>query len=265
MSNYQERDQRKDVKPQEAVDKKPPTAILVEPVEMIGTHKAKFISSDSLQKIVYRLFNAVSPDYEGPRIRVDGGTGEILCDLFFSENPRAAVGPGQFKAITPVLGGNGRSGAASIIRSYNLRNASYNRYELTDEAKEAFAPFIPDNPKYTEKFDRNTHTRKINWKAVVTEDQEQSTFGQQAKVYVRIPVDLNKILATIYGKKSEEGKYVYMVNVNRVLKHYREPSGNLVALSWMFVINQLNETALAEAYREIGGGPVQNTLGIYRG
>lgn len=250
---------------QQAAEKKEPTAIVVEPVEMVGTHKAKFISSDSLQKLVYRLFNSVTPDFEGPRIRVDGGTGEILCDLFFSENPRASVGAGQVKAIEPLLNPNGKNRVSSIITTYNQRNSSYRRYELTDEAKEAFAPFIPDNPKYTERYDRSNHVRKINWKNVVSEEQEQSAFGQQAKVYVRIPVDLNKILATIYGKNSEDGKYIYMVNVNRVLNSYREPGGNLVALSWMFVINQLNETALMEAYREIGGTPVQNTIGIYRG
>jgi len=241
-----------------------PTRIRIEPVEMGGLSKTKFLSTQDFMKMINKIFSAVTPDYEGSKIEILPN-GEINGYVYFAE--KGAASEGQFKAIEGALskGGAFTNKTAGAIYSHNVRNTSYKRYELTDKCKEAFEEFIPRFPK---NLLRQNGGRKpeINWGVVVKEEQEQAYNGMQAPVFVKIPIDLNKLLSKVYGYKGENGSnYYYIISINRPISSYKEPNGNIIPTNWLLSIAQLNDKALFAAFENIGGSPMQNTLGIFKG
>ena len=253
---------------QEQKEKKPMTKITIQPAEMIATGKVKFISSNSLNKMVSKIFRPATPDFEGPRVHVNNNN-EVCCRLYFSDNPTERVQSNQFKAIEPAIGrrnGEG-NGSLALMKGYNRRNTTYRRYELTDKAKEALMPFIKNENKSGRQTVRyiDNGRYEVDWNRVVREEQDTAMYGVATKVYVSVPIDLTKLLKAVYGAKSEAGRYQYDISIKSVLNAIKEPNGNQVPTSWMLLITQINETTLNEVLSEMGVGTMQNSLGIYRG
>lgn len=240
------------------------TRIAITPVTMIAASKTKMVSTNDLEKMLSDIFRHTTPDYYGSRVQVDMN-GRINADVFFIDS---SVTPteSQFKAVNVVgKGTNKNLGAvANSIRNWNRRNQNSSRYELTDDAKEAFERFIPHDPRFTNGFNRQTNKLNINWKAAVREDYEQSSFGQANTVLVRIPIDLTYVLSRVYGTKTEEGQLSYDLKVFRPLNPMRDPQGNTLASKWLFWIIQINNREVQEAYSLAGGLPMTNSLGINR-
>lgn len=240
------------------------TSIRLNQAEMEGVCKSKFITSTDLMDMINKVFDPVSPDYNGCNVQVLGN-GQIACLLFFAEKPGRRVGEGQFKILesTVTAGTDMENRAASIIARHNNRNRSSRRYQLTQDAMDAFEEFIPNLPKFKS---YNRGNASVIWNNVVREEQEQAQWGTQAPVFVSIPIDLSVLFGKVYGTKAEgNSPYHYLLTANRPLTTYKEPNGNLVATSWLFLITQITVRALEEVSRLCGAGPMQNTLGIYRG
>ena len=240
------------------------TSIRLNTVEMDFVQKSKFTTSTDLMDMLNKVFEPVSPDYNGCNVQVLGN-GQIACVLFFAEKPGRRLGEGQFKILESTVnsGTENNNRAASIIARHNNRNRSSRRYQLTQDAMDAFEEFIPNLPKF-KSYSRGTQS--VIWNNVVREEQDQAQWGTQAPVFVSIPIDLSVLFAKVYGTKAEgNSPYHYLITANRPLTSYKEPNGNLVPTSWLFLVTQITVRALEEVSQLCGAGPMQNTLGIYRG
>lgn len=229
-------------------------------VEMHGTFKSKLISSMKLCAMINKIMKGVSPDYDGSRIQVSGN--QVVCELFFAENPMVPGGEKQIKVIERrdifMRNPANRNNVEYTIERYNKRNNTATQYELTTEGKEAFSEFVPNH------FVVNREKGIIDWNRCISEEVEQ-TFNGQNKVFVKLQFDLFKFLAKVFGDRDASGsKFVYEVAAIKALDPMKLPNGNIVATKWMLNVLQLDEASVREAYEDAGLSPIQNTLNIVR-
>lgn len=249
---------------EEAVQKDPnyvPAKIIITPVEMDVTCKSKHITSMALCKMINKVMRGVSPDYEGSRIRVEGG--QVICNLFFCENPNATLGEKQIPIIDRVDALNSRGrirDLGMIIERHNERNNHSRIYQLTQKGKEALAEFVPSYMTNR----NNSGKITVKWDQAAREDSETALNGQN-KIYLKVAFDLKRFLRRIYGDKSAAGSNLsYEVIMNKPLDAIKINGGNIIATKWQLVIMQMDDKNIREAYEESGLSPLQNTLGIVR-
>jgi hypothetical protein len=262
--NYEQRNKRRYEQQQENEQEKPkdekhiPARINIKTIEMEGTFKSKLITSVKLCNMINKIMRGVSPDFDGSRIQVQGSN--VVCELFFCENPHIQPKEGQIQVIErrDNLYNNKTRDAASIIDRYNRRNRVSTQYELTEEGKEAFAEFVPSY------FVINREKGIVDWSRASSEDCEVAYNGRN-KVYVKIQFDLQKFLRKVYGKSAGDGTdYIYEIAVLRPLDALKIGGGNIVSTKWLMNILQVDDANVRSTYEESGFSPLQNTLNIIR-
>lgn len=234
--------------------------INVKPAKMESLCANKLATTEDLNQMVYRLFKASCPEFEGCDIQV--GQHGITCDIFLSEVSDSLFkdGNGKIKLIQR-RGTSKKDSSFSEIERYNNRNRRSSVYELTDGGKDALSEFV-DYSMYT-----NRQQNRVDWKKIVTEVSESDWYGRN-RIYVKVRISLERVLAKVYGTKDEatDEKYVYLITPSRPITTYQGMNGNLFTSNWMFTIMQLNHAQLEQAMAKSGFAPNQvGSIHMYRG
>jgi len=258
--NAQPQQEAVEEKVNEKGEKRIPARIQIKSIEMEGTFKSKLVTSTKLCAMINKIMRGVSPDFDGSRIQVLGAN--VVCELFFCENPHVPLREGQIQVIDRrdnIYGTNGKvKNAASVIERFNRRNAVATQYEVTQEGKEAFGEFVPSH------LITNREKKIIDWGRAAAEDCE-SAYNGRNKIYVKVQFDLHKFLRKVYGGKAADGSdYIYELSVLKPLDAIKLPGGNIVATKWLVNVLQVDEASVRTTYEESGFSPLQNTLNIIR-
>lgn len=227
--------------------------------EMEGISKSKLITTKDLCKLVNKVFRPTMPEFEGSRIFVNGN--EIVTELFFMERRNASFENGAIKVLQrksdKAKEESRRGNGFGIISNYNNRNKVATAYDLTEFGQDALSEFI-DSRNF-----KNYNDSIVNWNKCLNEITERNMYGN-SNVFVKVTIDIHKILGKIYGTKSANGPVFYEVGLVRPLMQMRDPSGNIFVRDWMFNIVQLDKGILDKALSDAGIGANTGDLGIIR-
>ncbi len=234
--------------------------IRITPAEMNGVYKTKLMSTNQLNTLVFNIFRDTCPEVEGVWVDVSGAG--VTCDLYISEHPEMDVR--AMASAIPLIKRKGDDGARDVmsnIKRFNERRKSSNIYELTDEGKDALSAFISRN-----NFIGDWKNNNIDWKHVESETCETDIYNRTHR-YLKISLDINRVLQAVYGKTSKNGEeYLYCVSPARPLIQQRAQNGNMFVSSWIYSIIQLNHNSLNEIIDESGlGGNTIGSINMYRG
>lgn len=171
-------------------------------------------TTQRLAKRINKLFSAVFVDYHGSIIYCTSGNGNVnpnqqfMVELHFKPLAAGSINPNEdrvraFKPINEgaVNTGNIVEGLKSIYG--NLRTSA--KFELTEEAAQILSEFmLPgiNNGKNVDMWDPSTYN------SVKFEYVDNPQFGQSPIMCKVAALDLIRLIAKMYGRKSETGKRV---------------------------------------------------------
>lgn len=256
MNNTQERYQNNfrkggNNRPQETQannkrEEKEPLRINVEPEEFESVSKGKLITVTKLATKVNEIFRPVLAGYEGCTVIPDN-YGGLEVALFFKDTGNMHTD--KLKCIESVINNNHSGTIASRINNMNLRNRN-KRYQLTNECKEVLTPFV-----------KPQQGGKINWNELVTEETSQDFSGYaQYVIYVRVKVDLMRIIRAIWGGRKGKTNYEYLVNIVKPLGF----ANSGLSTDWLLSIQQLDVKEIQQVASEVGLVPSTGSLPIIR-
>ena len=238
----------------------PKATIKITPAEMSGVVKTKLVSTNQINQLVFNIFRNTCPEVEGVWIDVNGMG--VTCDVCIAEHQEMNVA--SMENVIPLIRRKGESktsGPMSVINRFNARNKSSNFYELTEEGQDALTPFI-NRSVFIGDFKDN----RIDWRRVVSEICETDIYNRTHR-YLKVSLDINRVLQAIYGKTSKNGEeYLYCVSPARPLIQQTAQNGNIITSSWIYSITQLNNNTLSEIIAESGiGGSTVGSINMFRG
>ena len=236
-------------------------SINITPTEMESIMKSKLVTSTQLNGMVYSIFKEHCPEIEG--CWVDVGPTGVSCELYFSfiDKPEEEMAKdGKIKVVQ--LRGQNKNGnsAYADIERYNNRMKRASVFELTEGGKDTLSEFV------SLRYFTDVNQNRVDWKKVVTEAAESDIYGR-TRTYVKVAIDMERVLQKVYGKTSENGEdYLYMINPSRPITTYQGANGNMFTSNWLFSINQMNRKVLSDVMDQ--SGLQMNTAGslnMYRG
>lgn len=227
------------------------------PAEFPSTSKTAIMSTNQLSKMVNSLFVSLMPEYEGSRIYLNGF--EITTELFFTLRPKDTdFSNGMIKVLQLRADKVRKNDSTSVIRAYNDRNKIAQAYDMTPEGKDALSEFVPIVYRLGSEKDCN-----YNWNKCATEISESNRFNGVSQVYLKVKVDINRVLNKLFGRRTKDGEsFSYQLSPIRPIQTFRDPiTGNIFTKDWMFAIIQLDEKEFNEVLQSAGMS-VTGDLGI---
>lgn len=217
------------------------------------TDRGTTMSTIEMDKQFKLLIGSVFEDIFGVRPSWNLATGRLTVSLFFDQAKHSPDAITAFK-VNAVDGSTG--GLDRINRFFNL-NAATSMFYLTDEAKEALAPFMADDAK--------NRDGSIRWESldVVTQAQDNvSSFGMSKAYNVINYLNPVALLKAIYGDKAkgigtdDEGNYSIVerdVDYTIEIKGIQIPQNNGYNNSMLFndIYNPQFQMSQAQMYNEI--------------
>lgn len=234
---------------QQPVEQKEPLRIKVKPEEFESVSRGKLITVTKLAGKINQIFKPVLEGYEGCTVMPNQFGQQIEVCLYFKDVPAHNTGK-KLVCLESVLNTGRNLTAAQRIMNMNtaIRNK---KYQLTEQAKEVLTPFIKGTGK----------NGAIKWNEIVQEEtsQDYSSYGRYS-IYVKVPVDITKILRTIWGKRKGDSTYEYMVNIVKPLS----TSIDGMATDWLLSIQQLDVKEIEKVANEVGLVPTAERIPIIR-
>ena len=198
--------------------KKEKLRISFETEEFIGTCTSKFITSTALGKLISNKFKDISNDFIGVRFDFDkvNTNGILPCNMVFANNQKD---PDKYKLVVPFA--SNANGGADFVTRFNTMNRAHDMLELTEDAKEMLADFVPNYSFYANKTIRTRNGKgeeQINWKVATTEKVYNNNYygmNQNAAVCnLELQFDIIRFLKKLYGNTDSKGNtLLYMVNM----------------------------------------------------
>ena len=167
--------------------------------------KNVYITSNELCTTANEVFHATFADYEGCCLEFGQG-GEPTVTLFFNH--------GQYSSDQHVAVSRNTSNKASNellgrIRQRDQLMKNGDRYYITDDGKDIITKLLTN---------RAFNNNKPNWGGLVAEHSDKNMYNMynaQAPVQLTkiMQIDLNRLVAFIYGRKDEDGSDIDYVTL----------------------------------------------------
>ena len=211
-----------------------------------GNMKCNLMSRMEMAEIVSSLFGGVFRDYAGCKIRINDGRGlpavvntiapgALYVDLYFKDQ---SADTSSDKIATLSIAGKKKDGddKASLSERYTrvMGTIPGRMYVVSKETYECLEEFMFNGPRTQ----WNNHTQEIT--------TQMNPYSKDEVLVTISGLDLNKIIAKIYGTKTEEGRYEYMAAPSTVIPNKTE--------EFIMTVTQLDLETVTD---------LQNTLGIY--
>lgn len=231
--------------------------INLDPVPFRNMVKTDFTDSHTFcKKVVNPIFDEIFPDYYGSQLEV-GANRYLMFSFYFVEPDFMDDSKKDLRVIERVYTNNPQDKITTRIKYLNARNkgGQLNTYKLTTAGKEMLEELVPTDTG-----------GKINWNAITSEgvlDKNQYT-GKEPKHYIKVMIDINKLVAKLYGRRDAvtNNKYQYLVQLGNPVNPITSYGGAVIIKQWQLLIIQLDESKvndMAENY-----GMTSNNLGIIR-
>lgn len=245
-------------------------SIRIQPRDFEMTHAVALINTKQLSDMIDDVFGSTFEDYYGSKISVNNN-GIIIAEISFTPLVDGYRTSGErLVALENTIAPNkkGTSSMMNTIQRWNGVKASSTRYRLSQEGKEALAPFVGRN--FRTGFDQERKIPKINWGAATQEICLGSVYqNPNAQIAFKVTIDINEFIGKYYGSKTEDGtKVSYIITVQRALGLVPElqmQQGGFqttYANNYAFEVIQINEESAIKANATIIGVPATNLMGF---
>ena len=209
-----------------------------------GNMKCNLMSSMEMAEIVSSLFGGVFRDYAGCKIRINDGrglpavvntipAGALYVDLYFKDQ---SADKSDKIATLSVHGKKDDDKKTSLSERYTrvMGTIPGRMYDVSKETYECLEEFMFNGPR----------TQWLNHTQEIT--TQMNPYSKDEVLLTISGLDLNKVIAKIYGTKTEEGRYEYMATPSTVIPNKTE--------EFIMTVTQLDLETVTD---------LQNTLGIY--
>lgn len=216
-----------------------------DPAPFGGNMKCNLISSMEMAEIVSSLFGSVFRDYAGCKIRINDGRGlpavvntiapgALYVDLYFKENRDG--NEGKKIATLSIPGKKDNKENSSLGERYTrvMGTIPGRIYHVSKETYECLEEFMFNGPRTQ----WNNHTQEIT--------TQMNPYSKDEVLVTISGLDLNKVIAKIYGTKTKEGRFEYMATPSTVIPNKTE--------EFIMTVTQLDLETVTD---------LQKTLGIY--
>ena len=262
--------------PQKKVNQKKiePYSITFAPVEFESTLRSSIYTTYEIVDMLSGVFSTAFADFYKARFYPDQ-KGNLICQLLFAP----ASNKSNEKRVYALRekGSNNGDGAAGgqilqTIRKWNSSINTSSHFELSTEAKEILAPFIPPAFRIQNQMDHSYEPPlpKINWKSFFREEQVNVSvgfgMGVSNKIVYVVPIDIYTFAKKFWGERGDEGgRFFYNIEPFTPMTNQFIGMGmpnaygmrpNIQDTIWAFRVERCDETFLEGVKRKLGFGNV---------
>lgn len=250
-----------------------PSSITFSPVEFESTLRSSIYTTYEIVDMLSSVFKPAFADFFKARFYPDQ-KGNLICQLLFA--PSNKRDDSRIYALNEK-GSNSGDGAAGgqilqTIRKWNSSINTSSHFELSTEAKEILAPFIPPAFRIQNQMDHSYEPAlpKINWKQFFREEQVNVSvgfgMGVSNKIVYVVPIDIYTFAKKFWGERGDEGgRFFYNIEPFTPMTNQFIGMGmpnaygmrpNIQDTIWAFRVERCDETFLEGVKRKLGFGNV---------
>lgn len=230
--------------------------VTVEKQVIDSVYKAKLIPQTTFEEDVNSIFALVMPQYCGCTLTTNPDRNMTLT-IYFEDRNDLVWNESTIKAIksiyekdTPI-----NSGLDLIERTNHIYKNRQRVWELTQEGKDGLAPFISQEFIKGDPRDNNYNWDNTKLAYEVTETNFiNGGFNRITTRKLAINLDINKVLAKMYGSRNEEGhKYHYMMVPLAPMPAftYTDINGHQIIRKYLIEILQADEENIKNINNEV--------------
>ena len=249
-----------------------PSSITISPVEFESTLRSSIYTTYEIVDMLSSVFKPAFADFFKARFYPDQ-KGNLICQLLFA--PSNKHDESRIYALREKGSNNDGAAGGNIMQTIRKWNTSINtssHFELSNEAKEILAPFIPPAFRIQNQMDHSYEPPlpKINWKSFFREEQVNVSvgfgMGVSNKIVYVVPIDIYTFAKKFWGEKGDEGgRFFYNIEPFTPMTNQFIGMGmpnaygmrpNIQDTIWAFRVERCDETFLEGVKRKLGFGNV---------
>ena len=249
------------------------TAVVnVQPQEIGSAYKVKLMTQSEFEDDVHAIFAKIMPQYCGCTLTLEPNN-QMKLVIYFEDRPDL-VWPDNNSVIKAIRSihekdGNAKSSMDLIERTNFLQRNKQKVWELTQEGKDALAPFINQSPQFRkgDPKDRNYNWDNPNLSYNITErNYINGGFNEIVTYKLAVVLDINRLLTKMYGAKDDEGnRFFYAMYPLRPLSAYTytDRNGHQIVSKYLIEIMQVNEQEVKDINQDVYMGMANNSGSLH--
>lgn len=249
-----------------------PSSITFSPVEFESTLRSSIYTTYEIVDMLNSVFKPAFADFFKARFYPDQ-KGNLICQLLFA--PSNKRDDNRIYALHEKGSNSDGAAGGQILQTIRKWNSSINtssHFELSTEAKEILAPFIPPAFRIQNQMDHSYEPPlpKINWKSFFREEQVNVSvgfgMGVSNKIVYVVPIDIYTFAKKFWGERGDEGgRFFYNIEPFTPMTNQFIGMGmpnaygmrpNIQDTIWAFRVERCDETFLEGVKRKLGFGNV---------
>lgn len=249
-----------------------PSSITFSPVEFESTLRSSIYTTYEIVDMLNSVFKPAFADFFKARFYPDQ-KGNLICQLLFA--PSNKRDDNRIYALHEKGSNSDGAVGGQILQTIRKWNSSINtssHFELSTEAKEILAPFIPPAFRIQNQMDHSYEPPlpKINWKSFFREEQVNVSvgfgMGVSNKIVYVVPIDIYTFAKKFWGERGDEGgRFFYNIEPFTPMTNQFIGMGmpnaygmrpNIQDTIWAFRVERCDETFLEGVKRKLGFGNV---------
>ena len=243
-------------------------SIDVEQQSMDSMLKSKLMPQTKFEEDVNSIFALPFPQYCGCTL-VTTADRKMTLTIYFEDRNDLVWKESTIKAIKSIYDKDApiNSGLDLIERTNHIYKNRQRVWELTQEGKDALAPFISREFIKGDPADNNFNWDNSKLSYEVTETNFiNGGFNRITTRKLAINLDINLVLAKMYGDRNEEGhKYHYMmIPLSPMPAHtYMDANGHQIVQKYLIQILQADEENIKAINNEVYMGIAGNSGSLH--
>lgn len=243
-------------------------SIDVEQQSMDSMLKSKLMPQTKFEEDVNSIFALPFPQYCGCTL-VTTPDRKMTLTIYFEDRNDLVWKESTIKAIKSIYDKDApiNSGLDLIERTNHIYKNRQRVWELTQEGKDALAPFISREFIKGDPADNNFNWDNSKLSYEVTETNFiNGGFNRITTRKLAINLDINLVLAKMYGDRNEEGhKYHYMmIPLSPMPAHtYMDANGHQIVQKYLIQILQADEENIKAINNEVYMGIAGNSGSLH--
>lgn len=243
-------------------------SIDVEQQSMDSMLKSKLMPQTKFEEDVNSIFALPFPQYCGCTL-ITTPDRKMTLTIYFEDRNDLVWKESTIKAIKSIYDKDApiNSGLDLIERTNHIYKNRQRVWELTQEGKDALAPFISREFIKGDPADNNFNWDNAKLSYEVTETNFiNGGFNRITTRKLAINLDINLVLAKMYGNRNEEGhKYHYMmIPLSPMPAHtYMDANGHQIVQKYLIQILQADEENIKAINNEVYMGIAGNSGSLH--
>ena len=233
-----------------------------------SVYKAKIMPQTSFEEEVNSIFALIMPQYCGCTLTINPDRNMTLT-IYFEDRNDLVWNENTLKVVKSIYDKDApiNSGLDLIERTNHIYKNRQRIWELTQEGKDALAPFVSSRFIKGDPKDNNYNWENDQLAYEITETNFINFgFTKVMSRKLAINLDINKVLAKMYGDRDENGhKYHYMMIPMSPMPAYThiDNNGHRIVEKYLIEILQADEENVMKLNNEVYMGIAGNSGSLH--